>query len=34
LDDVLALLHERNLPATFDEGRIEVTINWQRRIQL
>ncbi|WP_433005000.1 DUF6891 domain-containing protein [Kribbella sp. CA-294648] len=34
LDDVLALLHERNLPATFDEGRIEVTINWQRRTQL
>jgi hypothetical protein len=34
LDDVLALLHERDLPATFDEGRIEVTINWQRRVRL
>lgn len=34
LDDVLALLHERDLPATFDEGRIEVTINWQRKVRL
>jgi hypothetical protein len=34
LDDVLALLHERQLPAVFDEGRIEVTIDWQRRLQL
>ncbi|WP_020387480.1 DUF6891 domain-containing protein [Kribbella catacumbae] len=34
LDDVLALLHERDLPATFDEGRIEVTIDWQRRVSL
>ncbi|GAA1578131.1 hypothetical protein GCM10009789_34490 [Kribbella sancticallisti] len=34
LEDILALLQERELPATFDEGRIEVTVNWQRRIQL
>ena len=34
LDDVLALLHERDLPAVFDEGRIEVTVNWQRRVRL
>jgi hypothetical protein len=34
LDDVLALLHERQLPAVFDEGRIEVTIDWRRRVQL
>jgi len=34
LDDVLALLHEWDLPATFDEGRIEVTIDWRRRVQL
>ncbi|MEV6283547.1 hypothetical protein [Kribbella sp. NPDC051770] len=34
LDDVLALLHERDLPATFDEGRIEVTVEWQRRVHL
>ena len=34
LDDVLALLHERRLPAAFDEGRIEVTVDWQRRVQL
>jgi hypothetical protein len=34
LEDVLALLSERDLPATFDEGRIEVTIDWQRRVQL
>lgn len=34
LDDVLALLRERDLPAAFDEGRIEVTVNWQRRVQL
>ncbi|MDX6279024.1 MAG: hypothetical protein QOH03_95 [Kribbellaceae bacterium] len=34
LDDVLALLRERDLPAVFDEGRIEVTIDWQRRVQL
>jgi hypothetical protein len=34
LADVLTLLRERGLPAVFDEGRIEVTMNWQRRIQL
>lgn len=34
LEDILALLHERDLPATFDEGRIEVTIDWQRRVRL
>jgi hypothetical protein len=34
LADVLTLLRERGLPAVFDEGRIEVTVNWQRRIQL
>jgi hypothetical protein len=32
LDDVLALLHEHDLPAVFDEGRIEVTLSWQRRV--
>ncbi|QNE22701.1 hypothetical protein F1D05_00350 [Kribbella qitaiheensis] len=32
LDDVLALLHERDLPAVFDEGRIETTLTWQRRV--
>jgi len=31
LEDVLALLRERDLPAVFDEGRIEVTVVWQRR---
>jgi hypothetical protein len=31
LEDVLALLHERDLPAVFDEGRIETTLTWQRR---
>ena len=34
LEDVLALLHQNDLPATFDEGRIEVTLNWQRRVNL
>ncbi|ONI74299.1 hypothetical protein BWI15_13295 [Kribbella sp. ALI-6-A] len=34
LDDVLALLHERDLPAVFDEGRIEVTVDWQKRVKL
>jgi hypothetical protein len=34
LEDVLALLHERGFPAVFDEGRIEVTIDWQRRPSL
>jgi uncharacterized protein DUF6891 len=31
LDDVLALLREHGLEATFDEGRIEVSLTWQRR---
>jgi hypothetical protein len=31
LEDVLALLRERGLPAVFDEGRIETTLTWQRR---
>lgn len=34
LADVLTLLRERDLPAVFDEGRIEITVNWQRRVQL
>ena len=34
LDDVLALLHNHDLPAVFDEGRIEVTLDWQRRVTL
>ena len=34
LEDVLALLRHNDLPATFDEGRIEVTLNWQRRVNL
>lgn len=34
LEDVLALLNESHLPAVFDEGRIEVTIDWQRRVNL
>jgi hypothetical protein len=34
LEDVLALLRQHDLPATFDEGRIEVTLNWQRRVTL
>jgi hypothetical protein len=34
LEDVLVLLRERGLPAVFDEGRIEVTVNWQRRVSL
>jgi hypothetical protein len=34
LEDLLALLRERSLPAVFDEGRIEVTVNWQRRVKL
>jgi hypothetical protein len=34
LEDVLALLHQHDLPAVFDEGRIEVTLNWQRRVTL
>jgi hypothetical protein len=34
LDDVLTLLNEHQLEATFDEGRIEVTLDWQRRVRL
>jgi hypothetical protein len=34
LEDVLELLHRNDLPAVFDEGRIEVTLNWQRRVTL
>jgi len=34
LEDVLALLNRSNLPAVFDEGRIEVTLHWQRRVNL
>ncbi|MFF0345722.1 DUF6891 domain-containing protein [Kribbella sp. NPDC004875] len=34
LDDVLELLHRHDLPAVFDEGRIEVTLDWQRRVTL
>ncbi|MEU4192296.1 hypothetical protein AB0E69_10375 [Kribbella sp. NPDC026611] len=34
LESVLALLNDHNLPSTFDEGRIEVTLNWQRRVEL
>ncbi|WP_405059923.1 hypothetical protein OG474_45335 [Kribbella sp. NBC_01505] len=34
LEDVLTLLNERELPAVFDEGRIEVTLDWQRRVSL
>jgi Domain of unknown function (DUF6891) len=31
LDDVLGLLAEHDLPATFDEGRVEITLDWRRR---
>jgi hypothetical protein len=31
LGEVLGLLAERDLPAVFDEGRIETTLTWQRR---
>ncbi|MEU4607412.1 hypothetical protein AB0F43_30880 [Kribbella sp. NPDC023972] len=34
LEDVLALLHQHGLPALFDEGRIEVTLDWHRRVKL
>ncbi|MFG1622114.1 DUF6891 domain-containing protein [Kribbella sp. NPDC049227] len=34
LEDVLTLLREHDLPATFDEGRIEVTLDWKRRVTL
>jgi hypothetical protein len=31
LTDVLAIFDQHGLPAHFDEGRIEVTVAWQRR---
>ena len=34
LEDVLRLLNERELPAVYDEGRIEVTLAWQRKVTL
>jgi hypothetical protein len=34
LEDVLALLRQNDLPAVYDEGRIEVTLDWQRRVTL
>jgi hypothetical protein len=34
LEDVLTLLNERDLPAVFDEGRIEVSLAWQRKVTL
>ena len=34
LENVLGLLRANDLPAVFDEGRIEVTLNWQRRVTL
>jgi len=34
LEDVLDLLNRHDLPAVFDEGRIEVTLDWQRRVTL
>ncbi|MDX2970012.1 hypothetical protein PWY87_09510 [Kribbella solani] len=34
LEDVLALLRQHDLPAAFDEGRIEVTLEWHRRVTL
>ncbi|MGW7681059.1 DUF6891 domain-containing protein [Kribbella sp. NPDC054772] len=34
LEDVLELLNRHDLPAVFDEGRIEVTLDWQRRVTL
>jgi hypothetical protein len=34
LEDVLALLRQYDLPAVFDEGRIEVSLNWQRKVTL
>lgn len=33
LEDVLALLAERDIPAAYDEGRIETTIDWKRRLK-
>ncbi len=32
LDEVLAVLARHGLPAHFDEGRIEVTASWHRRL--
>ena len=32
LDDALAVFDKHGVPAHFDEGRIEVTARWQRRI--
>ncbi len=32
LDEVVALFEQHGLPAHFDEGRIEVTARWQRRV--
>jgi hypothetical protein len=32
LDDVVAVFESHGLPAHFDEGRIEVTARWQRRL--
>jgi hypothetical protein len=32
LDDVVAVLDRHGLPAHFDEGRVEVTAHWQRRL--
>jgi hypothetical protein len=34
LEDVLALLRQYDLPAVFDEGRIEVTLDWHRRVNI
>jgi hypothetical protein len=34
LEDVLGLLRSHDLPAVYDEGRIEVTLQWQRRVAL
>lgn len=31
LDEVLAVLDQVGLPGSFDEGRIELTLQWQRR---
>lgn len=32
LDDALSVFEKHGIPATFDEGRIEVGAHWQRRI--
>jgi hypothetical protein len=31
LDETVAVLARHGLPATFDEGRLELTMQWQRR---